>query len=265
MSAPIKTPIELKQLYRIARTAGDVMRNHFTHFGIKREIKSDLSPVTKADKEINNLVIKEIREISAEIDIVAEEKSDRTKSPWQIVCDPIDGTLPYTWGMPVSTFMIGLLYEFMPIMGVIYDPFFNRMYYAQKGWGASMDMNDLRVSRAAKRKDAPIVGYISWPKCKYNILKVCQRLEKKGITLVHFMSIGYMEAAVATGEFAATLFPGKQYYDTAPGHIIIEEAGGKVTDIFGEPLDYSAGKIRGHICSNGKIHDLIVEAVRECN
>jgi fructose-1,6-bisphosphatase/inositol monophosphatase family enzyme len=181
------------------------------------------------------------------------------------MCDPIDGTFPYTWGMPVSTFMLGVMYERKPVMGVIYDPFTDRMYHAEKGAGAWMNSTPLKVSSATTRKDRPIVGYVSWSGCPYNVLKVCQYLEERGITLVNFCSIGYIEAAVATGEFAGTIFPGTAHHDTAPGHIIVAEAGGKVTDIFGEPLHYSDNKIAGHLMSNGCIHDLLVAAVKASN
>jgi myo-inositol-1(or 4)-monophosphatase len=139
------------------------------------------------------------------------------------------------------------------------------MYAAERGEGANMNGVPLKVSRAVTSEDRPIVGYVSWPKCPYNILRVCQYLEERGVTLVNFCSIGYIEVAVATGEFAGTIFPGTSHHDTAPGHVIVEEAGGKVTDVFGNPLHYNDNKIAGHIMSNGCIHDLMVEAVKACN
>ncbi len=260
-----KSPVTLGELRGVALLAGDVMKQYFTHFGMERVVKTDTTPLTKADTEINELVISHIRRISAEIDIVGEEGSDRKDSPWQVMCDPIDGTFPYTWGMPVSTFMLGVMYERNPVMGVIYDPFTDRMYYAEKGKGAWMNSTQLKVSNVTTCKDRPVVGYVSWPGCPYNVLKVCQYLEERGITLINFCSIGYIEAAVATGEFAGTIFPGTAHHDTAPGHIIVTEAGGKVTDIFGESHHYSDDKIAGHLMSNGHIHDLLVEAVKASN
>lgn len=264
------SPISLEDMQRIAILAGGVMKTYFTHFGMERVVKTDTTPLTRADTEVNALVIDHVRAISKDVDIVGEEANDRTSSSWQIVCDPVDGTFPYTWGMPVSTFMIGLLHRHVPVMGVIYDPFTDRMYYAERGKGAWLNNSPLKVSRVKERTDRPVVGYVSWPQvpngaCPYNILKVCQYLEERGVTLVNFCSIGYMEAAVATGEFAGTIFPGSSNHDTAPGHIIVSEAGGKVTDIFGGPPRYSNDKIAGHLMSNGHIHDLLVEAVHSCN
>jgi fructose-1,6-bisphosphatase/inositol monophosphatase family enzyme len=259
------SPVSLEQLREIGYKAGAIMKTYFSHFGMERVTKTDTTPLTKADTEINQLVIDDIRKISNSIDIISEEGDDRRSSLWQIVCDPVDGTFPYTWGMPVSTFMLGVMYERKPVMGVIYDPFTDRMYYAEKNKGAWMNNTRLQVSSVKEREDRPVVGFVSWPGCPYSILKVCQYLEERGITLVSFCSIGYIEAAVATGEFAGTIFPGTAHHDTAPGHIIATEAGGKVTDIFGEPLHYSDNKIAGHLMSNGHLHDLMVEAVKACN
>ena len=265
MRALDTSPVSLDQLRNIALLAGGAMKTSFTHFGMERIIKTDTTPLTKADIEINQLVIEHIRKISNNIDIVGEEASDRKDSPWQVMCDPIDGTFPYTWGMPVSTFMLGLMYDRTPVMGVIYDPFTDRMYYAERYKGAWMNNTPLKVSNAVLRSDRPIVGFVSWPGCPYNILKVCQYLEERGVTLVNFCSIGYIEAAVATGEFAATIFPGTAHHDTAPGHVIVTEAGGTATNIYGAPLHYRENKIEGHIMSNGFIHGLIVEAVTACS
>jgi myo-inositol-1(or 4)-monophosphatase len=259
-----KAPVSLENLHEIALLAGGIMKTYFTHFGMERVVKSDTTPLTKADTEINQLVIEHIRALSSEVDIIGEEASDRTASPWQIMCDPVDGTFPYTWGMPVATFMLGLMYERKPVMGVIYDPFTDRLYSAEVGKGAWMNGTPLQVS-SATLTDRPIVGYVSWPGCPYNVLRACQYLEERGVTLVNLCSIGYIEAAVATGEFVGTIFPGTKHHDTAPGHIIVEMAGGKVTDIFGQPLHYRDGKIDGHIMSNGRLHDLLVEAVHACN
>src|SRR5689334_9508840 len=121
MRAPDTSPISLVQLRQIATLAGGIMKTYFTHFGMERVVKTDTTPLTVADTEINQLVIDHVRKISGDIDIVGEEQSDRTASPWQVMCDPIDGTFPYTWGMPVSTCMLGLMHNKVPVMGVIYD------------------------------------------------------------------------------------------------------------------------------------------------
>ena len=264
MTVQISAPVSLENLRDIALIAGDIMKANFTHFGMDRVVKSDTTPLTEADTKINQLVIDRIRQLSSDIDIIGEEASDRTASPWQIMCDPIDGTFPYTWGMPVATFMLGLMYKRHPVMGIIYDPFTDRMYSAEQGKGAWMNDRALKVS-ALGQDDRPVVGYVSWPGCPYNILKVCQYLEERGVTLVNFCSIGYIEAAVATGEFAATLFPGTAHHDTAPGHTLVIEAGGMVTDVYGYALSCLDNKYEVRSMSHLHLTDLHCEAVKACN
>jgi myo-inositol-1(or 4)-monophosphatase len=265
-------PIKLGDMIDIAYVAGGIMKTYFTHYGMERAVKTDTTPLTKADIEINRLVVEKIRTISSSVDIKGEEESDRRENPWQIVCDPVDGTFPYTWGVPVSTFMLGLLYEGKAVKGVIYDPFMDRMYSAEKGSGAFLNGSiSLKVSAAKEWVDRPVVGYVSWPvkppvpNPNFNMLSICHYLEQRGVTMINLCSAGYVEALVANGEFAASIFPGPETHDTAPGDIIIREAGGMTTDIMGEPLNYAAGRIQGHIFSNGVIHDLVLEAVRVCN
>ncbi|MFA7302133.1 MAG: inositol monophosphatase [Candidatus Paceibacterota bacterium] len=265
--APVKQsfPISREQLTTIAYRAGHIMRDHFTHFGMARDVKGDKTPVTLADTLINTMFIERVREIAPHIDVVGEEESCRKESPWQLVVDPVDGTFPFTWGMPVATFMAALLFEGVPVIGVIYDPFTDRMFSAERGKGAHMNGRSLRVSQAATRGERPIVGYVSWPDSPYNVLKVMHYLEERGITSINLCSIGYIEVAVATGELAGTVFPGTAHHDTAPGHIIVDEAGGRVTDVHGKLLTYEGGKIAGHVMSNGRIHELLMEALAACN
>ena len=76
--------------------------------------------------------------------------------------------------------------------------------------------------------------------------------------------IGYLDAMVADGRLAGTIFPGRTMHDTAAGHLLVEEAGGKATDLRGNPLDYSGTCLFGHIFSvGGDMHDQLVELVRK--
>ena len=93
------------------------------------------------------------------------------------------------------------------------------------------------------------------------MLKAVQFLEDRGVSTINYCSIGIKEVMVATGELAGTIFPGVGMHDTAPGDIIVTEAGGTVTDLLGNPLSYDSGEILGHVMSNGIIHDLLLEAV----
>lgn len=259
------SPITLLNLSYIAKEAGNIMLDHFVSHGMSRTVKGDHTPLTLADTAINKLVIRRIRQIDTVVDILGEEESSRTDSPWQIVCDPIDGTFPFTWGVPVSTFMIALLYKGQVMMSVIFDPFSDRRYRAERGKGAYLNGKPIRVS-SNTISDRPVVGYVSWHKCGTNMHAVLGHLESQGFQLVNFCSIGYIEAMVANGELVGTIFPQCKpgaFHDTAPGHLLVEEAGGYVTDLHGEPQDYLRKEFRGHIMANSaSMHEVLLEAVK---
>jgi myo-inositol-1(or 4)-monophosphatase len=147
-------------------------------------------------------------------------------------------------------------------VAVIYDPFMDRMYTAAAGKGALMNGEPIRVSKVCVGADKPVIGIVSWPGCPYNILKVAQRLEEQGFVIVSFCSIGYMVAAVATGEFAGTLFPGPASHDSAAGDLIVREAGGVATSIRGKPQTYDR-PADGHLFTNGQIHQQVLAVVQE--
>ncbi len=260
-----KTPLTVLNLSYIAKEAGNIMLDHFVSHGMKRTVKGDYTPLTLADTTINQLVIRRVHQIDPTIDILGEEESARTVSPWQIVCDPIDGTFPFTWGVPVATFMIALLYKGHVMASVISDPFSDRRYRAERGKGAYMNGNPIRVSNHTLR-DRPVVGYVSWQGCGTNMHAVLGHLESQGFQLVNFCSIGYQEAMVANGELVGTIFPQRKpwaFHDTAPGHLLVEEAGGIVTDLHGDPQDYLRKEFRGHIMANSpSVHEVLLDAVK---
>ena len=260
-------PISLEQMVSIARQAGVIMKEHFQPFGMVRKVKDDETPLTVADTAVNRMVINCVQAIDPSIDILGEEESLRTESDWQIACDPIDGTFPFTWGTPISTFMLALLHKGEVMASVIFDPFMNRMYTAEKGKGAFINGKPISVSTDGM-SDRPVIGYVSWQNCGTDMHAICGFLESIGFQAVNYCSIGYFEAMVANGELVGTIFPQRKllsFHDTAPGDLLVTEAGGIVTDLNGDPQDYLRDEFRGHIMANTwKIHNILFNAVKRC-
>jgi myo-inositol-1(or 4)-monophosphatase len=256
--------IPIEEMVDIARAAGVVMNNHFRSHGMSRVVKADLTPVTVADNAINEMVIRRIVATGINIDVIGEEASRRQSSRWQIACDPIDGTFPYTWGTPVSTFMLALLYDGIVQKSVIFDPFTDRMYTAERGSGAFLNGVPIAVSTNTV-SDNPVIGYVSWKGCGTNMHAICGHLESLGFQCVNFCSIGYLEAMVATGELVGTIFPQRKrgaFHDTAPGHLLVEEAGGVVCDLNGAPQDYLREDFRGHVMANSPcVRDVLLSTI----
>lgn len=178
----------------LAKRAGEIMRKNFTLW-MKKDWKADRSPVTDADITINALVIEEIRKRWPDHSIIGEEQSDAIEgAEYAWVCDPVDGTIPFSNGVPLGTFVLALCRDGVPTLGVIYDPFMDRMF-------------------------------------------------------------------VACGNFIASVATLNTCHDGAALKVIVEEAGGKMTDVLGNEQRYDR-PINGFVASNGLVHDELLAMIR---
>ena len=240
----------------LAKKAGAVMRKNFTA-GMKKEWKDERSPVTATDLEINGMILKEVKEYFPDHSILAEEGSDHDESHEYVwVCDPVDGTHNFSHGLPTATFALALLHKGQPILGVILDPFEDRTYWAEKGKGAFQNGAPIRVSSSSSIKKT-LIGVGKTRDIK-NLFPVMDKLHQGGVSIISGLSIHYLSSLVAAGEFSASIFGGTSTHDMTPAKIIIEEAGGRVTDLYGEVPNRFDGDMPGQLCSNGLVHDEIL-------
>jgi len=245
--------------------AGETMLDYFDK-DKQVEIKDDNTPVTIADKKINNMVINKIRETFPEDGVIGEEGSygEDCKRVW--VCDPIDGTAAYERGEKESVFSLALVIDGEPKMGIIFDPFTNKLYKAIKGQGAFCNGSKLVVN-SNKLGKASKVGVSWWKGAKYDTRsKIDELAQKIGFETppLTVKSIANSAMKVASGELDVVVFPGTEgcNVDMAAAKIIVEEAGGKVTNLFGESQRYDRD-IDGAIISNGVVHDDFVEIFKK--
>ena len=249
----------------VAYEAGEIMRKCFGK-NPNSEFKEDDTIVTIADKEINNLVIERVKENFPEHAVNGEEASYRqnTKHVW--VCDPIDGTNPFAMTLAVSVFSLAYVYDGAPFIGVVYDPFTDRMFWAIKGEGAFIN-EDRTYVNAQGFGSKQRINFDWLSNAEYDVLMPLAGLSKRtGVYLLSPGSATHAAVLVAQGDFVASVFPGTKgkNVDIAAAKVIVEEAGGKVTDLFGEEQRYD-GDIRGAIISNGVVHDEIVRLMKEAN
>lgn len=243
----------------VAYQAGDIMRAYFNgDMGV--ELKSDETIVTRADKEINQMVIDRVSQEFPEHSVDGEEASSQGGLDGLWVCDPIDGTNPYAARLAVSVFSLAFVKDGEPLVGVIYDPFTDRMFWATKGGGAFINDQPTRVSQAGLERSSR-VNYDQWSDSDYDVLTPLAKLSREtGVYLLSPGSATHMAALVAQGDFVASVFPGTEgkHVDIAAAKVIVEEAGGKVTDLFGNEQRYDRS-INGAIVSNGLVHESLVE------
>lgn len=249
---------ELEVATNIAYGAGVIMRQYFDG-GQEQEWKADGTPVTIADTAINRLVIERLREVFPEDGVVGEEESTAEYGMgrrW--LCDPIDGTKAYTWGVATAMFSLGLVIDGVPVVGVAYNPFIDTLYVASKDGGAYCNGQRVRVSSLNLREGTlAITATLSKLRAEKGFF---DNLTLQNIRTASFSGAVCKSVLVASGRFVGYVEEMVGPYDMAAVHIIVEEAGGKVTNLQGEPLRYTTS-FRGAIVSNGVVHDDLVRLV----
>ena len=245
----------------IAHEAGKIMLKYF-QCDNGSSYKYDNTIVTKADTEINKYLIKRVKETFPTHSVDGEEEQfGKSDHVW--VCDPVDGTAMYARHIPVAVFSLALVVKGTPIVGVVYDPFNDDIYSAIKGKGAYQNDQRIHVNDIALDDIKSITHFDMWPKSEYNIYDSIKELGKR----TYIVSIGSIARAcmcVATGAFNLAIFPGTKHKncDMAAAKIIVEEAGGKVTDFYGNDQRYDTD-INGAIISNGKVHNEALLAIKK--
>lgn len=224
--------------------------------------KDDKTIVTTADTEINSYLIKKVKEKYPTHAVDGEEEQEG-KSNFVWVCDPVDGTAMYARHIPVAIFSLALVIDGSPCVGVVYDPFIDSLYSAIKGEGAYKNNEKISVNKYALDDIRTVCHCDMWPKAKYNVCRVFEELRKK-TRLNDIGSITRASCCVATGDYSLAIFTGTMYKhcDIAAVKLIVEEAEGKVTDLFGNEQRYDRS-IKGALISNGIVHDEVIETIKE--
>ena len=245
---------------KIAYQAGEIMNQYFKDDN-GAFYKYDQTIVTQADTEINEYLINQVKQHYPNHAVAGEEKMFG-KSNYVWVCDPVDGTAMYARHIPVAVFSLALVIDGMPALGVIYDPFTDNLYSAIKGNGAYKNGQKINVNNLKLTDKESVAHFDMWASADYNIYDVIKELGKQS----YFVSIGSVIRAsmcVATGDFTLVIFPGTYHknFDIAAVKVIVEEAGGIVTDIFGNEQRYDQD-INGAVISNGKVHDEVIQLLK---
>ena len=211
--------------------------------GLKKKIKSDNTPVTNGDIEVNKILTKKISEITPNIIIVSEEnaahKDDKNLENFWLI-DPIDGTRDYINDRDEFTLNAALIINKKPAIGIIAVPAKKRVFYSY-GMSHSYELiNNQEISLINKKKTYTELKAVSYSdKLKSEIIKVHK---KYNITSHQKMKSSLKFCVIAAGEFDLyAAEPRACEWDIAAGHAILEHAGGKVTDfndneiLYGKP------------------------------
>jgi myo-inositol-1(or 4)-monophosphatase len=245
----------------LARQAGTIIKIDFFK-KIDETWKADGTPVTSTDEQINALVLENLLHLTPTYSFIGEEgKNIIPGSTHTWICDPLDGTVAFTSGIPTCVFSLALLHNHQVIFAVIYDPFLNHLYTAKKGEGSFLNGQQIHVSDTAII-ERTTVGIPFWRGEPYNSTAILEELRLRNVFVANIFSISYMSALVASGKMSAAIYTNTFRHDAAAGSLIVTEAGGAVTDLSGNQQSYDQ-PIHGCLLSNGKLHSEYLELVKQ--
>ena len=225
--------------------------------------KEDRSVVTDVDKKINHTLIEKVHERFPNHAVVGEEESDDISSQKCWVCDPIDGTGMYTDCVPVSVFSLAYVEDGKVQVGVVMDPYLDHLYTAIRGEGAFCNGKKIHVNQKHLGDLGYRVNYEMWNHAKFDTMTMAHDL----LDVARVSSIGSVARScmsIASGHFSCDLFPGVAHAncDMAASSLIVEEAGGKVTDFYGKEQRYD-GALNGALITNGTSHEEVLEKIKK--
>ncbi len=184
------------------------------------------------------------------------------ESDYKWIIDPIDGTVNFANGIPICCVSIGLEVNGSIEMGAVYNPFMNELFFAQRGFGATLNDGRIRVSdKTDVIQSCLVTGFpYTYLDMANGPLEVFGRLIRQGIPVRRLGSAALDLCWVAAGRFDG-FYEHKLYaWDSAAGFLIVEEAGGKVTDMQG---NYYNPYQPGIVATNGKIHEELLKWIND--
>jgi myo-inositol-1(or 4)-monophosphatase len=242
----------LEVAIQTAREAGDILRREFDR---PKQIsyKGEVDIVTESDRRSEALIVSRLRKHFPEHAIIAEEGGGGgvgARYCWHV--DPLDGTTNFAHGYPCFAVSIGLAEDGVPIAGAVFNPVSNEMFSAARGEGAFLNGKPIHVSPIEKLAYSLVAtGFPTHQRKRSANINYYWEFTLRSHGVRRDGSAALDLCSVACGRFDAFWEFGLKSWDTAAGVLLVQEAGGTVTDINGEP--YRLGGPHT-LASNGRIH-----------
>ena len=228
----------------------------------KIQLKGEINLVTEVDKQCEQRIIEIIKKVFPEHNILTEETPmPELPSPYRWIIDPLDGTTNYAHGYPCFCTSLALELEKEIVLGAIYDPLLDELFTAQKGKGAFLNNERIAVSLTDKLINALLCTGFPYDVRESqennldhfnNFIMEARAIRRDGSAALDLCSVA---AGRFDGFWELKLCP----WDVAAGTRMVEEAGGKVSDFDGSPLDIYGQQI---LASNGTIHQEMMRVLQ---
>ncbi len=248
-------------LLKAVHAAGRLMEENFSKdykISSKRSV-NDL--VTEIDKRCEKTIIEIIRRSYPGHEILSEEMGAIEKpSSHKWIIDPIDGTVNYAHGMPICCVSVAVEISGRIELGAVYNPFLKELYIGEKGKGATLNDKPIRVSDNEDLNTAFLVTgfpYV-WKDAGNDPIRIFEQLVRKGLPVRRLGSAAMDLCWVACGRFDGFWEHHLNAWDSAAGYLIVEEAGGRVTDFKGSKYSPYQSQL---LATNGKIHEQLLKTI----
>ncbi len=248
---------------QLAREAGGIQR---TRYETELTVDSKSTPndlVTEVDRACEALIVERLNAERPGDSVVAEEGGGRERdgSEWCWIIDPLDGTTNFTHGYPRFCVSIGVERRGERRVAAVYDPLLDELYHAVRGGGAYCNGTRLRVSRRGQLGEALVATGFAYDRRGRqdnlahmgSFLKACRALRRDGSAA---LDLCYVAAGRVDGYWELHLHP----WDVTAGLLLVEEAGGRCSDLAGGPAPRSGAEV---VASNGRIHEAMLALLGE--
>lgn len=252
----------LKSVLHEAVMAGaeQVVKYFNQTFDIKyKEGRNNL--VTEADEASEKAIIEVIKKTYPDHHILTEESGDLPQqSEYKWIIDPIDGTINFAHGIPINCISVAVEKSGEMILGMVYNPHMNELFFAERGGGATLNGKPIKVSSETDAmKSCLVTGFpYTYIHEQNGPLQVFERLITEGVPVRRLGAAAIDLCWVACGRLDGFYEHRLQPWDSAAGFLIVEEAGGKVTDFDGNPYNPYQHRI---LATNGLIHEQMLKVI----
>jgi histidinol-phosphatase len=248
---------DLSLAFALADLADSITVERFQAEDLVVETKPDLTPVTEADRAVEQALRKRIGEERPGHGIVGEEFGAGRPGTARWILDPIDGTKNYLRGIPVWATLIALERQGRVELGVVSAPALHRRWWAARGEGAYVNGRRIRVSQVAELSDA-VLSYASLTSWEEHGLGEQFLTLARGCWRTRGFGDFWSHMLVAEGAADLAVEPEVEVWDLAAPQVIVEEAGGRFTNLDGVPTP-AGGSV---VSSNGLLHDRVLATLR---
>jgi 3'(2'), 5'-bisphosphate nucleotidase len=268
---------ELRVGVELARRAGEAALAYYGKPLLVEHKEEFDEPVTQADRAVNELIVRALREEFPDDGVLAEESVDTDRRigrerVWMI--DPIDGTKGFIAGTGDFCVQIGLAVEGRAALGILYAPATDVLYWAARGHGAWVVRPTSEADRSLKAERLSVTGETDLSRMRLaesrshrgpRMESVVSALGVRAEVRSHSVGIKVGLLVERQADLYIHLSPKTKQWDTCAPEAVLAEAGGRMTDLWGGPLLYNTPDVlnrNGLVASNGAAHDSVIERMR---